>query len=604
MKLRIVDVARCLFVGFFSVFFVVPNQVSGNDKNTEKNKEEKIENPLGLEGRELKELEEDYTPDLKRIIVPPFYSEKSEKYKLRLFFPFFFEKKENGNQSSHSFGILPFYWRHRSDLLNTDVVFPFYTRIRGNDNSTDIILQTYANRSSHGYNFGFAPILFLGKDLRKNTSYQLIPPIFWRFQKGEDSFILAGIFYDKKKGSNFDLGFPPIFFAGREHYKTYSIVLPPLFFRFTDEIAYSTKTIIPPVFFNTREYGWSFGLMPLLYLARDKEWDKTLILPFYYGSRWQLVDKTGEKEGEGHTYVFPLLLSYYKHAPGLTQGGAAIFYQWYWNEGDYLKMITPMFWQWGNDRRDEHATLLPPLFFIRKSPVRNDLMAGMIYWDFLQKHKERTFAIMPFFAHNWNLYENHWRTWVFPTFDFGGNPKGGFHARLHPIFYYGKEKEKNHLVVAPLYWQFRDKEDDDFVFFPIYWRFKDLIHEDTSRIVFPLWWQFENPRRGNFSKIAFPLYWDIKRGKTDSRVTLGLPLYWRYKDKNKATTGVLNIFMNRGIEKGYDFWTFNIFPLISLGHPPAPEGAYWSFLSGLVGWRRQGRSKQLKLFWIPINFTK
>jgi hypothetical protein len=158
------------------------------------------------------------------------------------------------------------------------------------------------------------------------------------------------------------------------------------------------------------------------------------------------------------------------------------------------------------------------------------------------------------------------------------------------------------LVIAPIYWQFKDREDDDLVVFPIYWGFKDLIHKDESRIVFPFWWQFDNPRRKNHARVVFPLFWDVKRGKLESRLTLGLPLYWRYKDPKKATTGVLNFFVNKGNEKGNPFWTFNIFPLLAFGKPPSPEGTYWSFLSGLVGWRRQGRSKQLKLFWIPFNF--
>ena len=138
--------------------------------------------------------------------------------------------------------------------------------------------------------------------------------------------------------------------------------------------------------------------------------------------------------------------------------------------------------------------------------------------------------------------------------------------------------------------------------FPLYWRFKDLLHEDSSRIVFPFWWQFDNPRRKNFAKIAFPLYWDIERGKKKQRLTLGFPLFWRFRDSEKTMTSVLNFVHNRGQIKGNRFWTFQIFPLIGFGHPPAPDGAYWSFLQGFLGWRRQGRSKQLKLFWIPINF--
>ena len=591
----------CL-INFVIIGYLENIQAEEIEKTNIEEEKEKETTPIGLEGDELEEVEKDYIPQIKRLIIPPFYREKTEKYELKLLFPFYVQRKTEKNGGEKNLGILPFYWRHRSKELKTDVIFPFYSRMHGQDYKTDIFIQTYINRFDKGYNFGFAPLVFGGKNTEKQSSYQVVPPLFWRFVKRDESFTLAGIFYNRTKGDDYHLGLPPLFFAGKEKSKSYLTVLPPIFWRFTDEIEYSTKTVIPPFFFNTRENGWSFGAMPILYLARDKEWDRTLILPFYYGSRWQKKDKQGETVGEGYSHVLPLLLSYYRHAPGLSQGGAAIFYQWYWNEGDYLKMITPLAWLWGNDRRYDSSFLLAPFVYRRKSPIRNDFMISLIYWNFHEYHKERTLAIAPLFVHNWSLYDKRWRTWVFPTFDFGRKNREEFHARLHPLFYLGKAKEKSHLVVSPIYWQFRDKEDDDLVVFPIYWRFRDLLHEDTSRIVFPFWWQFEDPRRKNHSKIVFPLYWDLVRGKNNSRITLGLPIFWRYKDLNKTTTGVLNIFVNSGKQKGFDFWTFSIFPLISFGHPPSKEGVYWSFLQGMVGWRRQGRSKQLKMFWVPINF--
>ena len=133
-------------------------------------------------------------------------------------------------------------------------------------------------------------------------------------------------------------------------------------------------------------------MLPVLYLARDQEWARTMVLPFYYGSRW----------GEGRSHYLPFLLSYYRHAPGFSQGGSMIFYHWYWNQGDYLKAITPLLWLWGNERTDDNRVLVPPLAYRRWSPARSDVMAGLVYWDFQEFHRERTFAIMPLFAHNWS----------------------------------------------------------------------------------------------------------------------------------------------------------------------------------------------------------
>ena len=92
-------------------------------------------------------------------------------------------------------------------------------------------------------------------------------------------------------------------------------------------------------------------------------------------------------------------------------------------------------------------------------------------------------------------------------------------------------------------------------------------------------------------------------GLTSYQSTLALPFYWRRHDASSTMTGVFNVFLNRGALKGNPFWTFNLFPLLGFGHPPAPSGAYWSVLGGLAGWRRQGRTKELKLFWIPFDLS-
>ncbi len=564
------------------------------------------ETPLTLEEKEAQdEIESDYEPQMKRLIIPPFYQEKTDKYRLQLFFPIYFRKHYDGDVERSSLGILPFYWRQRSPSGNVDSVFPFYTRVRKPNSKADIVLQTYYQRGVNGYHFGLIPLLFFGKDTLKDKSYQLVPPLFWRFTHQEKSFLLAGIFYLHQNKQDYDVGIPPLFFAGRNQSKTYMTVLPPIFWRFTDELYYKSETVVPPVFFNTRENGWSFGLMPLLYLARDVEWGKTLVLPFYYGSRWKVVDKNGEGRGYGRSHWIIPLLSYYMKTPTSSQGGAAIFYQWYWKEGAFMRMYTPLVWRYGNERTRESATLIPPLFFQKTSPVEHKLMLGMLFWDFHEKFKSRTTAVIPFMSYSRDLYRTNWRTWVLPTFDIGRNKdEGKFHFRIHPLFYFGKAKDKGHVAVVPLWWDFRDKEDETLIFFPLYWNFKDLLHEDSTRIVFPLWWHFKNPRRENQARVVFPLYWDIERGKQDSRLTLGVPLFWRYRLGTRSTTGFMNVFVNKGELKGNKFWTFNLFPLGAFGHPPSPSGAYWSFLYGLVEWRRQGSSKRMKLFWIPFTLGK
>ncbi|MBW2278029.1 MAG: hypothetical protein JRF63_11080, partial [Deltaproteobacteria bacterium] len=431
--------------------------------------------PAGLSGIELEELESDFEPEVKRFIIPPFYKEERGPVSFTTVLPLFFYRERVGKGARTDLGVLPFYWRYREGPSRADVYFPLYWNFRGPTFRTDIVLQTYFNTSDHGHNFGFAPLLFFGKNTDERSSHQVVPPLFWRFTERDESFLLAGLFYNATDGDDYDLGLPPIFFAGRERDESYLVVLPPLFWHFADDVHYKTTTVLPPLFFRTREHGWSFGLVPLLYLARDENWARTLVTPFYYGSRW----------GKGRSHYIPPLLSYYRHAPKLSQGGAAVFYHWYDQEGDFLRMYSPLVWWWGNRHTNERSWMIPPLFYRHDSPVADDTMLGLIYWNFHEHHKERTFALAPLFAHNWSLYEKRWRTWVVPTFDFGVKP-GGYHARIHPIFYIGRDKRKNHFVLAPIVWRFVDEEDRNTVLFPLWWNFRDVEHDQLSRVFFPL----------------------------------------------------------------------------------------------------------------------
>ena len=158
-------------------------------------------------------------------------------------------------------------------------------------------------------------------------------------------------------------------------------------------------------------------------------------------------------------------------------------------------------------------------------------------------------------------------------------------------------------MLAPLVWRFTDPDDKSFVLFPFWWGFDDIKNNDSTDVLFPLWWRFDNRRTQKLSSVAFPLYWDFQNKATKTRTTLIAPLIWRHRTPTRAMTGFLNFVWHKGKVKNNPFWTFNIFPLIKLGKPPAPSGAYWSVLGGLAGWRRQGRTKELKIFWIPFDLT-
>ena len=95
-------------------------------------KKEAARVPAGVDGVELEELESDYAPETKRLIVPPYYQETKGEQKLRLFFPLFVFRERAGKEPRKDLGVFPLYWRSRiGEHGEVDVVFPLYWRYRG-----------------------------------------------------------------------------------------------------------------------------------------------------------------------------------------------------------------------------------------------------------------------------------------------------------------------------------------------------------------------------------------------------------------------------------------------------------------------------------------
>lgn len=551
--------------------------------------------PIGLSGEELELQEEGKHENVKkRFILPPYISLKTRNTEFKTVLPFFYYSQRKGKAARKDVGLLPFYWSHESKDYQTKVYFPFYWRIHSPAFDTKIVLQSYLAKSKDAYHIGSAPFFFIGKNKEKQTSYQVIlPPLFWNFKGKDHSLTYSLLYYNKKNKAEFHRGVVPFYFARKKYDKTITTVLPPLFWHISDPVNYKTTTVLPPFFFSTREKGWSLGLLPAFYFARDKNWSRNMVMPFYYGSR----------VNDEHSHYLPLLLSYWKRSKTLRQGGIAALYHWYRFKGEYMNMYTPLAWTWGNTRTLKKNILIPPFYYKGSSPIEDNTMIGMIYWNFQNHHLSKVLAIAPLFAVKKTTRDKGFRAWVFPTFDFGKN-QDGYHARFHPLFYVGKHKKKKHLVLAPLFWQFEDEKEKSTVVFPLWWQFKNRQFKRVRRVVFPLWWQFDDHKYGEFNRVAFPFYWDIKRVEQKKRTILTFPpVYWKVQDANSARTGVLNVSLHKGKRKGHSFWTFNLFPLVLFGKPPAPDSARWEVLHGLVGWRRQGSTKELKLFWIPIGIS-
>ena len=550
--------------------------------------------PIGLTGAELAEVESGTTAKPKRFILPPYVSETTDDTRFTTVLPLFYFRERRGEDATRDVGMLPFYWSHDSDGLKARVYFPFYWMFRAPSFNTDLVLQTYFRRTETGFDFGFAPLFFTGKDTEKGTRYQvLFPPLYWNFVNPEGGFRFALLYYDHRERTDFRRGFFPLYFSAKTRDRTVTTVLPPIFWHIRDDIRYTTSTVLPPIFVNTRAHGWSAGILPIFYFARDKTWSRNMVLPFYVGTQ----------VNDDKTHVFPALLSYYRKSDKVNQGGLALFYHWYRYEGEYLQMFSPLYWRFGNTRARERAHLVPPLFYRKDTPVSDNTMVGMVYWNFHDHHKSRGFAIAPLFAFKRSLHETSWRSWVLPTFDFGKTPQGR-HFWLHPLLYAGRHKDKKHFVVAPLIWRFSSPDDASTVVFPLWWRFDKRRQDRLVQVAFPLWWQFDDRKYGKKGRVLFPLYWQFHNAPEHRRTLVVPPLFFRAADDESARTGVLNTSLHRGVHDEQRFWYLNFFPFVAMGKPPVEDGARWSLLGGLLGWRRQGHTREFRFLWIPFHFDR
>jgi len=528
---------------------------------------------------------------VERLPIPPYYSEKRGDISTRLFFPFYWEQWRTGDNWFRSLGILPFYWMERdAEGFKADAVLPFFGRWLSSESRTHLVLNTYYTDTDTGYYFGTAPFVFLGRDGEEN--YQIIPPLIWRFaDKDFDLTLTLPFYYHHYRGDDYDWGVPPLIFSGLKRDDLYTIVFP-FYWRFANQNLGEDLHVLPLFlnFFKERETGYSYGFVPLLYFARDKEWDRTMVLPFYYGSRW----------GPGYSHYFLPFLSWTRQAPWLDQGGV-ILYHWAYERGDYFHTFLPLWFDWGNtDTREKNYIVPPLLFYYGHSPVGNGHVVGpWIY--FHEEHKSLTHALFPLYYQSEHLYENHFDTVVL-NIHYGETPHGWL-FNLYPLLFLSEDEktQKSHYIFAPLVWRFEDWEDINTVVFPFWWQFDKYKRQDTASVFFPLVWDFNDKLRLERATVVFPFYWDFSYKREGESDIVVFPFYWQFHEPDAKFTLVLNTAYRSGKHKsGDEYWSLHFFPLFRFGEP-VPGGADFSFLYGLFEYTRQGSYSRMKLFWIPFD---
>ncbi|HEY1584337.1 MAG TPA: hypothetical protein VGH63_01545, partial [Polyangia bacterium] len=140
------------------------------------------------------------------------------------------------------------------------------------------------------------------------------------------------------------------------------------------------------------------------------------------------------------------------------------------------------------------------------------------------------------------------------------------------------------------------EKDSGYTIPPIltWWRSRD-DGTKTDAIVFPLVWHFGGEK--NSTTIVAPFVWDFKRG--ESRTTVAFPLFMRFRRGDCDGSLVVHVYYSKrcGEDHAVGTWHLDVFPFVQVGRPRKHD-LEWYFLEGLFGYWRQGRNRNVRLFWV------
>lgn len=454
-------------------------------------------------------------------------------------------------------GIWPLAYKERVGATITSAIFPLYYDRKVVDESSKPVEREsfyglyYRKRSPlHDVDAAF-PLFFRWRDGETKTT--VVPPVLWRDgPKGEWHRWVAPLFFasSDEEGGYFHA---PLLLTFSHHNKKKA-------FSLIGGIGYYDR--------NERDVDW--GIVPFVFGGNngDKLTNYLLIPPLLTYHR---EDRDNSKN---MTVVGPVL---YKSAPGRVVFDILPIFLFNRDEDSSSTTLLPLFHSSSN-KKDGRSLLVTPLFLTSRDLTGGRTVVTPLY----SQYRGRTTLdlagpIIPLFVHyqdpdiykeswlfgpvwtskdptGWSVLTplfGHWHdygvkrtTWIFPTIQHT-TEQSGWAFNIHPIIYTAKDTTSSHTVLAPVFW--------DFV-------------------------------------------------TTKKRSTVVFPVFWRFADEEGTTQLALNtLYLEKPSSKGPN-WDFYFLPIFHVGEEP--QGNSWDVLFGLVGYKRQGSYKQLKLFWAPIDLTK
>lgn len=395
--------------------------------------------PLEISERTLAQIGSDGDPaalgteEAKREFYGLYYNEEAGQYRYRVAFPLWAERTMPSEVTPKStdraslYGGLYYNRRspeHRDDIFfpvawnlenplekhRTTVVGPFVNR-RTKSDTDDWLLPVYATGTRADGGYTIIPPLLTYRNRDQQGGLNIVGPGFCTWKGGQSC--------DTRTAQDIELGLAPFFFFGQNDRRLYEVI-PPLghYYRYDLRLR-SWTNIYGPYFRRHTEKREMLHLIPFYFSIWGKQERHTTVAPlFHYG--------TNEKR---NLLVTPLFV----HSNPVQEGHntfVTLLYARHRGETE-LDMLTPLYWQFRDERIGLRRDLLLPFFYRNKSP------------------RESTHTVFPFFSYTNRLGISR-SLWITPLFNQRSHLRGGS-TSLHPFFYFGKNGHNRHRVAFPLY---------------------------------------------------------------------------------------------------------------------------------------------------------
>lgn len=403
-------------------------------------------------------------------------------------------------------------------------------------------------------------------------------PAFWRVRSGTSHTVVVGPFVHREAEGEHDNWLAPLYFEGKREGGGY--FHSPALLTTSHWNTEGAFTLAGPYFRSRTGANVDLGVAPFFFHGDTGSLDGnrrtyTLAPPLlYYHAEHELDASTitvvgpviAESTPKRDVFDVAPLFFHIRGKPatgGIAEEHTTLFpFFHYGTTPDETLFILPGYYR----RVARTSDTLISLFYTHaqgRSGATSLTAAGPIvplWWDYRDRDLGlRTWALAPFFMKTESPVEHDWLTplvgrfetygesttwWIFPTFTFASG-KRGWEDDLHPLIYVGRNDDSSHTVVAPVFWDFASSKGRTTIGFPVYWRFADAQDDSVTQVA--------------------------------------------------ANT----LYLQKRVPGGLD-WSFHFLPVFSYGEDPG--GYFWNVLFGLAGYSNHTTGKEVRAFWLPIDF--